>query len=124
MVYVIIATEFVNEEVAKGICELSLQFPKASINWTSSLVDMYSKTIFLEQMYRFSHVVPTGTIGILWSPETIECLEPIQLQYLVGTEEGAERTVEFVKYYSHTDITQLIMIYTGENYYGRGELQL
>ncbi|KAG5418138.1 hypothetical protein I9W82_004467 [Candida metapsilosis] len=123
VVNVIIATEFVNEEVAKGICELSLQFPKASINWTSSLVDIYSKTIFLEQMYRFSHVVPTGTIGILWSPETIECLEPIQSKYLVGTEEGVERTVEFVKYYSHTDITQLIMIYTSENYYGRGELQ-
>ena len=36
--HVIIGTDFVTEKVAKEVCELSLQFPKASINWSSSLL--------------------------------------------------------------------------------------
>ena len=114
MRHVIIGTDFVAEKVAKEVCELSLQFPKASINWSSALLCADNMAYLIEQMFRFSHVMPKGFIGILWTPKSIKYMEPIQLKYLVG-EKDNEHTVELVKYYSNTELMQLMTIYRGKN---------
>ncbi|CCG23529.1 Dnm1 dynamin-related GTPase [Candida orthopsilosis Co 90-125] len=112
--HVIIGTAFVTEKVAKEVCELSLQFPKASINWSSSLLCADNMAYLVEQMFRFSHVMPKGFIGILWTPKSIKYMEPIQSKYLVG-EKGNEHTVKLVKYYSDAELMQLMTIYRGKN---------
>ncbi|CCG24023.1 hypothetical protein CORT_0E04360 [Candida orthopsilosis Co 90-125] len=112
--HVIIGTDFVTEKVAKEVCELSLQFPKASINWSSALLCADNMAYLIEQIFRFSHVMPKGFIGILWTPKSIKYMEPIQSKYLVG-EKDNEHTVELVKYYSNTELMHLMTIYRGKN---------
>ena len=106
--HVIIGTHFVTEQVATEVCQLCLQFPNASINW-SCLRCSRNTPVFIEQMFRFSHVVPKGFVGVLWSFKSSEYMEPIQLKYLVGVL-GNEQTVELVKYYSDAELIQLMTI--------------
>ncbi|KAI5906232.1 hypothetical protein K4G60_g5506 [Candida parapsilosis] len=54
----------VSDSVARKVCELALQFPKASINWWGSCSGKYKQVFFVEQQYKFSPIMPLASIAL------------------------------------------------------------
>lgn len=110
---VIIATYAANDKVAREICALTTQFPKASINWWSSLHSM-PKRLIIEQLYMYSPVMAVGFVGFHWAPSCLNYSNTIQESYVVG-KEGNETSVELVRYYTGNELSQLVLLYCGTN---------
>lgn len=108
--FLTIATMSVSDSLARRICELMLQFPKASINWWSARYSQISVGRLIEHQHIFSSNIAPGCIGIQWTPKSMELTEAIKLQYKVGENEN-EVVVELRKQYSDSELMLIISLF-------------
>lgn len=108
--FLTVATLSVTDALARRICELTLQFPEASINWWSS-VWITSGAPAIEHQYIFSAEMPLGCIAIQWVHKCMREVERIELKYEVGE----NNVVELRRNYSDSELLLLWSLYYNKN---------
>ena len=121
--YFTISTVISTAALVRRICDLPLQFPRASVNgWqVCNGARGVSCAFRIQQHYMFSPIMPPGCIGVHW-PSCNSSIETVGQKYVLRRKRKG-RGIEVKRCYNDTELRLMETLFLGKDYFSYKHLE-